>query len=141
MRQESKCYKVVIDTNLWVSFLIGKTLKGLQRYIYNEKIRIITCKEQIFELKYVFDKPKLKRYFSDEQITEFFDLFDDFAQLQKIENLQKICRDPKDDFLLSLAIESRADFLVTGDLDLLIIGKIGETNIVNYADFEKIIFL
>jgi uncharacterized protein len=31
--------KVIIDTNLWISFLIGKELKYLKDLIVNEKIR------------------------------------------------------------------------------------------------------
>lgn len=44
-------------------------------------------------------------------------------------------RDVKDNFLLSLAVESKADFLVTGDEDLLVIKKIKRTKIVTWNDF------
>jgi len=45
----------------------------------------------------------------------------------------------KDNYLLSLAIDSNADFLITGDNDLLILSRIENTKIIKYSDFEKII--
>jgi len=46
-----------------------------------------------------------------------------------------VCRDPKDNFLLSLSLDGNADFLLTGDKDLLDLSKFGETYIVTIADF------
>ena len=74
MKKASRSFKIIVDTNIWISFLIGKTLKGLQNYIDNKTILIITCKEQIQELTLVFEKPKIKKYFTPEQIGEFFEL-------------------------------------------------------------------
>ncbi|WP_209444223.1 putative toxin-antitoxin system toxin component, PIN family [Pedobacter borealis] len=47
----------------------------------------------------------------------------------------EICRDAKDNFLLSLAVDGKADFLLTGDQDLLMIEKIGKTNIKTISSF------
>ncbi|MFY8184500.1 MAG: putative toxin-antitoxin system toxin component, PIN family [Bacteroidia bacterium] len=48
-----------------------------------------------------------------------------------------ICRDEKDNFLLSLCADGRADFLITGDDDLLSIKKIKKTRIIKIADYLK----
>jgi predicted nucleic acid-binding protein len=45
------------------------------------------------------------------------------------------CRDPKDNFLLELAIDGNAHFLLTGDNDLLDIKQIGKTSIIKVQDF------
>ena len=50
-----------------------------------------------------------------------------------------ICRDPKDNFLLALALDSNADFLITGDSDLLEIEQIGKTRITTLTNFLEII--
>jgi len=50
-----------------------------------------------------------------------------------------ICRDLKDNYLLSLAVDSKADFLITGDYDLLILEKIENTNIIRFSDFDRLI--
>jgi len=46
-----------------------------------------------------------------------------------------ICRDTKDNFLLELATDGKADFLITGDNDLLSLKKIEKTSILTIRDF------
>ena len=46
-----------------------------------------------------------------------------------------ICRDVKDNFLLSLSKDSEADFLISGDGDLLTIGEFEKTKICTLPDF------
>ena len=48
-----------------------------------------------------------------------------------------ICRDKKDNFLLSLAKDSKADYLLTGDEDLLVIQKFDDTEILSYTEFSE----
>jgi predicted nucleic acid-binding protein len=50
-----------------------------------------------------------------------------------------VCRDPKDNFLLALAKDGLADYLITGDRDLLSVKKFGKTQIVTLNEFEKIL--
>lgn len=138
MKKESKSYKIIVDSNIWISFLIGKNLSGLQNYIDSQILRIITCNEQLLELAEVFKKPKLKKYFSKEQIEEFFELLDESSENVIISAKSNICRDPKDNYLVSLALDSKADFLITGDRDLLELKKIGETTFLKFTDFNTI---
>jgi len=138
MKMGNKSFKIIVDTNIWISFLIGKNLKGLQNQIDSQFIKIITCDEQLFELSEVFKKPKIKKYFSKGQIVEFFELLDEFSEKFIIKTKTNLCRDPKDDYLVSLAIDSKADFMLSGDKDLLEMNKIGETIVLNYSDFDKI---
>ena len=138
MKKENKSYKIIVDTNVWISFLIGKNLKGLQKHIDSSDIKIIICDEQIQELIEVFNKPKLKKYFSKEQILEFFELLNEASVNIKISTITNLCRDEKDNYLLSLAIDSDADFLLTGDNDLLELMKLNNTNILKFTEFEKI---
>ncbi|MBW8333721.1 MAG: putative toxin-antitoxin system toxin component, PIN family [Prolixibacteraceae bacterium] len=138
MKKGSKSYKIIVDTNIWISFLIGKNLKGLQNQIDSKFIKIITCNEQLQELSEVFKKPKIKKYFLKDQIVEFFELLEESSVNFTISSSTTICRDPKDNYLISLAIDSEADFLITGDKDLLELMKVGETTIIKYTDFNKI---
>ena len=132
-------YKVVIDSNIWVSFMIGRTLRHLVQYIRNEQITIVTCEDQLEELSVAFRKPKLQKYFQPNQITTFFSFLKGVSQIVPIKAITPLCRDPKDDYLLALSITSKAHFLVTGDMDLLEMQQINNTNIIRYTDFEKII--
>ena len=47
----------------------------------------------------------------------------------------EICRDPKDNFLLSLSANGKATPLIAGDKDLLDLRKYGETEIVTIAEY------
>ena len=38
-----------------------------------------------------------------------------------IQSVVTVCRDPKDNYLLALAKDAKADFLITGDQDLLVL--------------------
>lgn len=139
MKRRSKKYKIIIDTNIWISFLIGKSLRGLQNYIDSQNIKIITCKEQYNELSEVFKKPKIKKYFSKGQVEEFFELLDESSDCIELVSKSKICRDEKDNYLVSLAIDSHASFLITGDQDLLELNRIGETFVVKFSDFDQLL--
>lgn len=139
MKKVNKFYKIIIDSNIWISFLIGKKLIGLQNHIDSQNIKIITCDEQLVELSEVFKKPKIKKYVEKEQISEFFELLKESSEIVIISSKSNICRDPKDNYLVSLSLDSNADYLITGDKDLLILNKINKTIVLNYNDFDRII--
>lgn len=48
-----------------------------------------------------------------------------------------LCRDPKDNEILSLAVDGAAHYIITGDADLLTLGKIEKTIIMKPKDFLK----
>jgi putative PIN family toxin of toxin-antitoxin system len=139
MKKVSKSFKVIIDTNIWISFLIGKNLNGLQNHIENQSIHIITCKEQLIELAEVFKKAKIRKFLTKAQIEEFFELLDESSDCIEIKTKSSICRDSKDNYLISLAIDSKADFLITGDKDLLELSKVGNTVITKFTEFNEIV--
>ena len=82
-------------------------------------------------------RPKFKKYFSKGDIDKIFQHFDQFGSLVIITSNLKICRDEKDNFLLNLSIDSQADFLITGDKDLLVLEEIGQTKILTFTDFKN----
>lgn len=53
--------------------------------------------------------------------------------------LPRLTRDPKDDYLLAYAVVGQADFLVTGDVDLLSLGTVEGVTIIRPADFSGLI--
>lgn len=129
--------KIILDTNLWISFLISKKLESIDDLIISGKIELIFSKELIEEFITVIKRPKFINYFSDGNIESLLNLFDKYGKLVNVTTKTNECRDDKDNFLLNLAIDSKADFLITGDADLLIIKKIAKTNIITWAEFTK----
>jgi uncharacterized protein len=56
--------RIVIDTNIWISFLIGKSLSGLTDAIITNRIQILFSEALFSELLEVLQRPKFKKYFS-----------------------------------------------------------------------------
>jgi len=137
LKVENRNIKVIIDTNVLISFLIGKVLRKLQYALNDDAIHLVSCEEQFLELQDVLSRPKILNYISAEKSQEFLDLLLTKSELIALQTKTTICRDSKDNYLVSLAIDSNADYLVTGDLDLLELNNIGKTIVIKYTDFEE----
>ena len=116
-----KRIKVIIDTNLFISFLIGKRLKGLKNLLVNDNIELIFAEQNLLEIEIVTKKPKLQKYFNEQDVKDLLDLIRTIGFVYEIDKIPEICRDPKDNFLLGLIKKSKAKYLVTGDKDLLVL--------------------
>lgn len=135
--RSQKQSRVIVDTNIWISFLVGKEVHNLKDLIVNEKVKIIISEQLIRELKLVTSRTKLKKYFEEDKVSDLLSLLDIIAEKIRIRKIDPICRDPKDDFLLALAKESKANYLITGDKDLLHIKIYGRTKIVTAREFKE----
>jgi predicted nucleic acid-binding protein len=60
-----------------------------------------------------------------------------YGQFVEVKSKVNTCRDPKDNFLLSLARDSHANYLITGDQDLLDLKIFEGTKIIKMADYLK----
>lgn len=135
MPKETKI-RAILDTNLWISFLISKRLRVINNLFNREAITLIFSRELLDEFIDVAQRSKFKKYFSITDLERLLTLFDTYGELVTVISTVDICRDEKDNFLLALAKDSRADYLITGDEDLLIIKKFEDTEIVSYTQFE-----
>ena len=132
---QNKVSRIIIDTNLWISFLITKDFTKLDEIIFSRHGILVFSQELLDEFLDVARRPKFRRFFSASDIEEILETIDEYADFVKVQTKIEVCRDPKDNFLLSLSIDGNADFLVTGDKDLLDLTKFGETTIVTISDF------
>ncbi|MDN4165387.1 putative toxin-antitoxin system toxin component, PIN family [Cytophagales bacterium LB-30] len=133
-----KSKRVILDTNLWISFLISKRLQELDSFLHTGDITLLFSIELIEEFLEVSQRPKLKKYFTNSDIKALLKQIDNFSELVQVRSTISVCRDEKDNFLLSLAIDGKADFLITGDLDLLTMESFKKTKIVSWANFVKL---
>jgi len=127
--------KVIIDTNLWISFLIGKELANLKQLIVNKTLQVVLCSQILEEINLVIQRPKLQKYFPVAKVQELLELLNIIGLSREITSEVSICRDAKDNYLLALAKDSQADFLITGDRDLLSLVNFEGTEILTYKDF------
>lgn len=131
--------KLIIDTNLWISFLISNNYTQLDNILFSKKAKLIFSKELLEEFLDVVKRPKFRRYFSFEDTEELLETIQEYSEFIEVKSVIEICRDKKDNFLLSLAKDSKADYLITGDQDLLILKTIEKTKIISITDFLKIV--
>ncbi|PZO43349.1 MAG: putative toxin-antitoxin system toxin component, PIN family [Pseudanabaena frigida] len=129
--------RVVIDTNIWISFLIGKSLTGLSEAIINDQVLILFSEDLFCELIEVLKRPKFKKYFSETAIEDLVSLLSEKVELIEITMRFEDCRDKKDNFLLDLAVSGHANYLVTGDADLLILNPFQGVEIISYQSFQN----
>jgi hypothetical protein len=127
--------RVIFDTNIWISFLISKDLIQIDRYIYSEKITLLFSTELINEFLTVANRPKFRKFFSKTDLEALINLLYDFGEIIQVKSNILLCRDAKDNFLLNLAIDGKADFLITGDKDLLDLKSISNTKILTIRQF------
>ncbi len=133
-----KSDQIIIDTNLWISFLLTRQFDFLDDLLNNKKVKLIFSKELLEEFVEVSQRPKLKKFFSLDDLEILLQVIEKHAIFVSITSEVKQCRDEKDNFLLALAKDSGADYLLTGDKDLLAIEKFGRTEIVNIATYYSI---
>ena len=127
--------RLILDTNLWISFLISNKYKQLDSLLFNEKCTLLFSYELLEEFIAVAKRPKLREYISGEDTEEILELIHEVAEFIDVVSDLDICRDPKDNFLLELAVDGQADYLLMGDKDLLILEKVGDTRIKKISDF------
>lgn len=129
--------RIIIDTNLWISFLLSKQFSFLDELLTKQSVQLVFSQELLSEFLDVVNRPKLKKYFSDESVEMVLELIDQYAEFVVVTSSVDVCRDLKDNFLLSLAKDGSVDFLITGDQDLLVIESFVNTEILTISEFEQ----
>ena len=127
--------RIIIDTNLWISFLLTKDFSKFDRIISNQEIELIFSQELVDEIVEVTQRSKFRKYFDLEDVESLLEKLKDKGILVKVYSNIKECKDPKDDFLLSLAVDGYASHLISGDNDLLSMKKIGATKILSMTEY------
>ena len=137
--QGQKHIKIVADTNILVSALIGKHLQKFLDYWERDYFRIIYSRETFRELAEVLNRKKFKKYIASETRQIFL------KSLQKIsievfpnESI-KASRDIKDNMFLECAVSGHADYIVSGDIHLLELKQFQGIKILSFAEFLKVI--
>ena len=126
---------VIVDTNLWISFLLTKDFTKLNQLLVEDKLTLLFNKELLDEFIEVAERPKFKKYFSVAALNFLLQQISLQAKFVVTKTEINACRDPKDNFLLALAVDGNATHLITGDKDLLDLEKFGNTAIVTLSDY------
>jgi uncharacterized protein len=137
--KKEKRIKIVFDTNIWISFILSRKRSLMHDLILDKRLDICASEELAEELFDTLENQKFKNIIDKLLITSLKTLFYESVVFVVPKRNIKICRDPKDDFLLALVIEAKSDYLITGDHDLLELDKYAGIKIMKPADFKKIL--
>jgi putative PIN family toxin of toxin-antitoxin system len=130
--------RVIFDSNIWISFAIGKRLNELKVSLTHPNIKVFVCRKLLREVGETARKSKLAKYISPDRRQMLLELME-ACHCVDIEEQVFISRDPDDNFLLDLAAKINADYLITGDNDLLILKKFQCTNIIPFNSYMAIL--
>lgn len=123
--------RFVFDTSVIVSALIfPDSVPGKSFFAAVDQGTLLLSESLVEELTNVLNRKKFDRYVTPEERERFLALLIRDAELVEIAGLLHVCRDPKDDHILELAVSGRADFIVTGDQDLLVMHPFQQIHIL-----------
>ena len=132
--------KILFDTNLWISFMIGKWLSSLADVLCRHDVEVYVSEQELDEIRRVIAREKFDKLISAETRYYFFEMVYDVCFVTDITVKAKSdIRDPKDLYLLSMAESVPVDYIVSGDKDLTDLKEHAGIPILKYSELlEKL---
>ncbi|MGB5713810.1 MAG: putative toxin-antitoxin system toxin component, PIN family [Waterburya sp.] len=128
--------RFILDANVIISALLFKKSSPRQALDNARKQGIVLMSQSIWsEISEVVARPKFDKYLSSQERQLFLLVFEQAVRFVDIKETINACRDPKDDKYLELAVNGKAECIVTGDKDLLILHPFREIPIITVAQF------
>jgi len=128
----------VFDTNSLISANLSPGSVNRQAYDKARQIGITVYSDgTLTEFVETFVRPKFDKYLSGETRSRAIAAFEKAGQHIHVFTSINICRDPKDNKFLELAVDANASCIITGDKDLLVLHPFQNIPILSAADFLK----
>lgn len=99
--------------------MIKKKLSLLVEILQIHEITVLSCSKLKEEISVVLHRPKFRKYISNKNIIEAIILHDKLSNAMVLGVIKKQNRDQDDDYLFALCKIGKADYLVSGDKDVL----------------------
>jgi len=100
-----------------------------------DRVTLLISQELLEEIVEVAERPKFRKYFDLSDLTELLVYLKEKAELVQVTSQINVCRDDKDNFLLSLGVDGSATHILTGDKDLLVLHPFSEIQVLKIADY------
>ena len=130
--------RCVVETNVFVSAIVFSP--SVPRQAVSNALRaglLLFSESMMDELKEVLFRSKFDRYVSREARILFLAQLGSVAEFVPIIQLVRECRDSNDDKFLEVALNGRADVIITGDADLLRIHPWREIAILSPGQYVR----
>ncbi len=137
-KKEKAAIKIVLNTNILISSLLFKgELSGIVDLWKEGRIIPMFSRETFREFKKVLEYPKFSltrqeiNLIIDEEVLPYFEI------IEIIDKVRGVCRDGDDDKFIACAVNASADFIVSGDKDLLDIYEYKSIRIIGALELLK----
>ena len=128
--------RFVFDANVLVSAFLFSQSKPRQALDKAQDIGIILLSSSFFtELQEVLSRPKFDRYITLERRKELLENLVETAEFINVNEQINECRDPKDNKYLELAVSGKAECIITGDEDLMVLNPFRQIDILMVQKF------
>ncbi|MBR6866945.1 MAG: putative toxin-antitoxin system toxin component, PIN family [Prevotella sp.] len=132
--------KVIFDCNIWVSFLIGHHLSTVREILTSPTMEVYCCPQLMTEIVDVASRDKIRRYVTDADVEDLLRIIRAYCRnIELTHEASSDIRDPKDLYLISLAETVGADYLVSGDADLLVLDQHKSTRLIKFSEFRSLL--
>ena len=127
--------RIVYDTNV-LAIMVSRReeILRLKNAAINGKFRLIVSQFILGELETVLIA---KFGFTKQSAKARTRLLRSMSEIVQPANVEKVARDPDDDYILATALAGKADYIVTLDRDLLILEEYKQINIIKPADLKR----
>lgn len=130
--------RVVIDTSVVISSLLQPEGNSRRAFVIALWDCLPIMSLQTFgELLAVVQRPKFIHKIDESDLMEILDLIATRSENIVVTSTLAVCRDSKDDIFINLAIDGKADVILTRDPDLLVLHPFRNISILSPSDFLK----
>jgi uncharacterized protein len=129
--------RLVVDTNVFISAALkdsswpAHTIRWLSKY--DGLLKSTAVEDELFA---VLRRPRFADKITAVFLEEVRRIFATAEQVAISERIA-LCRDPEDDKFIELAVNGRADLIISGDADLLGLDSVRDIPIVTPAAFVR----
>jgi putative PIN family toxin of toxin-antitoxin system len=125
-----------LDTNVLISALLAaSSVPGQAMTKAENSGQLLASEATMAEIDEVLRRPKFSRFLSVETRLEYLKRYRDAVRLILVSYPIHVCRDPRDDKFLEVAVHGKADLILTGDTDLLALDSFQRVRIVTPREF------
>ncbi len=133
--------RIVVDTSVLVSYLLrpsAATRQLIEDLWLGDAVTLVTSPELSAELENVLQRPKIGRYVAAEDAAVLVDAVKTRSMLlDPLAEIPPFMRDPKDDKFVACGLSGAAEYLVSYDDDLLVLGAVGGMKIGTPESFVR----
>lgn len=128
--------RTVIDTGIFISSLLrpNSVPAKVANFIFTSAVLFVS-QRLLAEVTEVARRPKFASLIDEEDLQDLLNVLHDAGEMVALDQHVRACRDPDDDHILSLAVNGRATWIVSGDKDLLALDPFRGIRIVSPADY------